>query len=167
MTRRPPSATCGRTTRRSRSCPADGGSGPTATTSGLVRDGRRPGSTTAAGFLIDSGLPWDEHGYRAYDGYGWYRQSLRAPALPAGKRIYLAFGAVAHGAEVYVNGHLAGQHNMDGWAHAVGDPWRKRFLIDVTELLAEGRDNAIAVRVVDYGPWGGGIWKPVKLVAEK
>ncbi len=117
--------------------------------------------------LIDSGLPWDEHGYRAYDGYGWYRQTLRAPALPAGKKIYLAFGAVAHGAEVYVNGHLAGQHNMDGWAYAFGDPWKKRFRIDVTELLAEGRDNTIAVRVVDYGPWGGGIWKPVKLVAEK
>ena len=43
----------------------------------------------------------------------------------------------------------------------------KRFLIDVTELLEEGRDNTIAVRVVDYGPWGGGIWKPVKLVAER
>ena len=56
---------------------------------------------------------------------------------------------------------------MDGWAHAVGDPWKERFLIDVTEVLAEGRDNTIAVRVVDYGPWGGGIWKPVKLVAER
>ena len=56
---------------------------------------------------------------------------------------------------------------MDGWAYAVGDPWKKRFLIDVTGLLVEGRDHTIAVRVVDYGPWGGGIWKPVKLVAER
>ncbi len=117
--------------------------------------------------LIDSGLPWDNHGYRAYDGYGWYRQTLRAPILPAGKKIHLAFGAVAHGAEVYVNGQLAGQHNMDGWAYAPGDPWKKRFLIDVSEVLEAGRDNTIAVRVVDYGPWGGGIWKPVKLIAEK
>ena len=134
---------------------------------GLGKGWSAPGFDDSGWFLIDSGLPWDEHGYRAYDGYGWYRQSLRAPALPAGKRIYLAFGAVAHGAEVYVNGHLAGEHNMDGWAHAFGDPWRKRFLIDVTEVLEEGRDNTIAVRVVDYGPWGGGIWKPVKLVAER
>ena len=117
--------------------------------------------------LIDSGLPWDNQGYRAYDGYGWYRQTFRPPLIPAGKKIHLAFGAVAHGAEVYVNGHLAGQHNMDGWAHALGDPWKKRFLIDVTELLEAGQDNTLAVRVVDYGPWGGGIWKPVKLIVEK
>lgn len=117
--------------------------------------------------LINSGLPWDSHGYRAYDGYGWYRQSFRAPALPAGKKIHLAFGAVAHGAEVYVNGHLAGQHNMDGWAHTVGDPWKERFLIDVTDLLEAEQANSLAVRVVDYGPWGGGIWKPVKLIAGK
>ena len=134
---------------------------------GLGKGWSAPGFDDSGWFLIDSGLPWDEHGYRAYDGYGWYRQRLRAPALPAGKKIYLAFGAVAHGAEVYVNGQLAGQHNMDGWAHAIGDPWKQRFLVDVTGLLEEGRDNTIAVRVVDYGPWGGGIWKPVKLVAER
>ena len=84
-----------------------------------------------------------------------------------GKKIYLAFGAIAHGAEVYVNGRLAGRHNMDGWAYAVGDPWKKRFLIDVTGLVQAGTDNTLAVRVVDYGPWGGGIWRPVKLIAEK
>ena len=87
--------------------------------------------------------------------------------MPEGKKIYLAFGAVAHGAEVYVNGRLAGRHNMDGWAYAVGDPWKKRLLIDVTGLVQAGTDNTLAVRVVDYGPWGGGIWRPVKLIAEK
>ena len=92
---------------------------------GLGKGWSAPEFDDSGWFLIDSGLPWDEQGYRAYDGYGWYRQTLRAPALPAGKKIYLAFGAVAHGAEVYVNGHLAGQHNMDGWAYAFGDPWEE------------------------------------------
>ena len=118
-------------------------------------------------FLINNDLPWDNYGYRAYDGYGWYRQTFSVPPLPDGRKVFLAFGAVAHGAEVYVNGRLAGHHNMDGWAHSRGEPWKKRFLIDVTDTLRGGQSNHLAVRVVDYGPWGGGIWKPVKLIAEK
>ena len=118
-------------------------------------------------FWITSDLPWDDHGYRLYDGYGWYRQEFRVPMIPEGKRVYLAFGAVAHGAEVYINGELAGQHNMDGWAYTAGKPWQQRFLIDATGRLRTESENRIAVRVVDYGTWGGGIWKPVKLIAEK
>ena len=56
---------------------------------------------------------------------------------------------------------------MDGWAYTRGDPWKKRFLVDVTGRLRSGRSNHLAVRVVDYGPFGGGIWKPVKLIAER
>ena len=118
-------------------------------------------------FSITSELPWDDQGYRLYDGYGWYRQDFDAPRLPQGKKIYLAFGAVAHGAEVYVNGQLVGRHHMDGWAYSVGHPWKKRFLIDVTDKLRGGQKNAITVRVVDYGTYAGGIWKPVKLIAKK
>lgn len=127
----------------------------------------RPEPEERAWFWIMSLLPWDNHGYRTYDGYGWYRQEFAAPALPEGKKVYLAFGAVAHGAEVYVNGVKAGEHNMDGWAYTPGDPWKKRFLINVTGKLRGGKKNVITVRVVDYGPWGGGIWKPVKLIADK
>ena len=56
---------------------------------------------------------------------------------------------------------------MDGWAYSAGHPWKKRFLIDVTGKLRGGQKNAIAVRVVDYGTYAGGIWKPVKLIAKK
>ena len=56
---------------------------------------------------------------------------------------------------------------MDGWAYARGDPWKRRFRIDVTRHLLGGSANVITVRVVDYGPWGGGIWKPVKLIAQQ
>jgi len=118
-------------------------------------------------FWITSLVPWDNHGYRTYDGYGWYRQTFEAPSLPKDKKLFLTFGAVAHGAEVYVNGTLAGHHNMDGWAYAKGYPWKERFLVDVTDHIHGGGKNLVAVRVVDYGPWGGGIWKPVKLIAEK
>ena len=118
-------------------------------------------------FPITSELPWDDQGYRLYDGYAWYRQDFDAPTLPPGRKIHLAFGAVAHGAEVYINGDLAGRYHMDGWAYSPGHPWKKRFLIDATSKLRGGENNAIAVRVVDYGTYAGGIWKPVKLIATK
>ena len=118
-------------------------------------------------FPITSELPWDDQGYRLYDGYAWYRQDFDAPRLPPGEKIYLAFGAVAHGAEVYANGELAGRHHMDGWAYSPGHPWKKPFLIDVTDKLHGGQKNAISVRVVDYGTYAGGIWKPVKLIVTK
>ena len=118
-------------------------------------------------FWITDLVPWDNHGYRTYDGYGWYRQMFEAPLLPPGKKIQLAFGAVAHGAEIYVNGVKVGSHNMDGWAYTRGDPWKKRFLVDVTGRLRSGRSNHLAVPVVDYGPFGRGIWKPEKLIAER
>jgi len=127
----------------------------------------KPGVFERSWFWITDLVPWDNHGYRTYDGYGWYRQVFEAPLLPPGKKIQLAFGAVAHGAEIYVNGVKVGSHNMDGWAYTRGDPWKKRFLVDVTGRLRSGRSNHIAVRVVDYGPFGGGIWKPVKLIAER
>jgi hypothetical protein len=42
----------------------------------------------------------------------------------------------------------------------------ERFLADVTLHLKPGPGNCIAVRVWNTG-WCGGIWKGVKLVAEK
>ncbi len=116
---------------------------------------------------ITSELPWDNQGYRLYDGYGWYRQEFDAPALPDDTKVFLAFGGVAHGAEVYLNGTKVGEHNMDS------SPWESRrlpdtcFLIDVSGSLKSGQENLLAVRVVDYGMYGGGIWKPVKLIARK
>ena len=72
---------------------------------------------------------------------------------------------------------MAGPGNTPGQAQDPSvDPSKKIILMGgghrrldtlLRDLERMGRDNTIAVRVVDYGPWGGGIWKPVKLVAEK
>ena len=131
---------------------------------GVEEGWHRPDVEERDWFWITDLLPWDNHGYRTYDGHGWYRQTVVVPELEKDRKVFLAFGAVAHGAEVYVNGARAGSHNMDGWAYTSGDPWKRRFLIDVSPHLHKGAANVITVRVVDYGPWGGGIWKPVKLL---
>ena len=133
---------------------------------GVQEGWHKPGVGERSWFWITDLVPWDNHGYRTYDGYGWYRQRFQSPSFPKNGKVYLAFGAVAHGAEVYLNGTKVGSHNMDGWPYTKGEPWRKRFLIDVSGRLRPGKLNDVAVRVVDYGPFGGCIWKPVKLIIE-
>jgi len=103
---------------------------------------------------------WDPQGFAHYDGYGWYRVRLDVPALPPGKRIYLAFGAVDESAWVYINEKLAGIHNIGG------EGWDKRFLVEVTDLLKPDQRNLVAVRVLDTMQ-AGGIWKGVRLICEK
>lgn len=104
---------------------------------------------------------WDEQGYAAYQGDAWYRTWYRPPQLPAGKRLYLAFGSVDESAWVYVNGTLCGVHDIDP---DVG--YQQRFLVDVTDALRPGQNNLLAVKVRNTIGVGG-IWRNVKLVAER
>lgn len=101
---------------------------------------------------------WDEQGYAGYLGDAWYRVWYTAPAIPPGKRVYLAFGSVDESAWVYVNGRLCGVHDI---APDVG--YQERFVVDVTGALKPGQANLIAVKVRNTIGVGG-IWRNVKLV---
>jgi hypothetical protein len=101
---------------------------------------------------------WEPQGI-AYDGVAWYRLKWRVPAN-APEKLWLAFGAVDEAAWVWIDGKLAGQHD-------VGDVgWNQRFLIPVTGLLKPDQEATIVVRVLD-GDRYGGIWKPIKLITAK
>jgi len=101
---------------------------------------------------------WEAQGYAPYDGPAWYRVRLVPPALGSGRRLYLAFGGVSDGTQVYVNGEKL-PISADGWRPP-------RFLVEVTGALREGEGNLIAVRVLDMG-WVGGIYGNIKLVARR
>ncbi len=77
----------------------------------------------------------DEGLYRAC----WYRRTFRAPALTAGERLVLRFGAVDHRATVWVNGARAVEHE-GGYTP---------FAADVTDLLAADGDQEVVVRAFD------------------
>ncbi len=103
---------------------------------------------------------WGKTLGQPYIGVGWYRVTVNVPESTAGKRLYLAFGAVDEQAWIWVNGESAG-------AHAVGPQgWNQRFLIEVTEQLKPGHENVIAVRVHNSLA-AGGIWKPVRIIARR
>ena len=94
---------------------------------------------------ITSELPWDNQGYRLYDGYGWYRQEFDAPALPDDTKVFLAFGGVAHGAEVYLNG-TKGRRTQHGQL-TLGEPQVARHVLpDRRQRLAQERPREPAGR---------------------
>lgn len=103
---------------------------------------------------------WEPQGFSPYDGAAWYRLKYTPPSLPAGRKAYLAFGAVSDEAAVYADGQQL-------FASRFGENIRhRRFLVDVTDRIQAGRPVQLAVRVWNTG-WCGGIWKSVKLVAAR
>jgi beta-galactosidase len=98
-----------------------------------------------------------------YRGPGWYRRTIVAPAVKAG-RAYLEFDGAALATDVWLNGTHIGRHE-GGFA---------RFRFDVTAHLKPGA-NALSVRVdnarqPDVAPLGGdytlygGLYRSVRLV---
>ena len=80
------------------------------------------------------GLRRMKHGNR--HGYAWYRNVLQVPDKGRGKRYFLFFEGVGSYATVWVNGKLVGKH-------AGG---RTTFTMDITEAVAPGKMNLLAVR---------------------
>lgn len=107
----------------------------------------------------------------AYDalGKGWYRRKITLDPAMIGRELYLYFEGVAAIADVYVNGHLLGQHRGAYTA----------FVFNATAALHAGPDNEVAVLVDDsaastadclpngtglYKVWGG-LYRKVWLLA--
>ena len=103
---------------------------------------------------------WEEQGYENYDGTAWYRLNVTMPKELAGKTVQLCFGAVDETAKVYIDGQLAGEHDIGGTG------WDKRFFLDITKHIRPGEKHLIAVKVID-SMMAGGIWKPIKVVVPK
>jgi len=109
---------------------------------------------------INIGEFWGKQIGTEYEGIGWYRLSLDVPIEAAGKKLFLAFGAVDEEAWIWVNGQPVGEH-------AEGPQgWDQRFLVEVTEQIKPGHQNLVAVRVFNSRA-AGGIWKSVRLIAQK
>ena len=96
-----------------------------------------------------------------------YRRIINVPDEWRGKRVFVRFDAVGHGAVVYVNGQQVAEHRCGYTA----------FEAELTEYLDYGADNVLTVRVdsredQDIPPFGfvidymtyGGIYREVTLM---
>lgn len=100
---------------------------------------------------------------KTYDGYGWYAQRLSVPADWKFDKVYLLFGAVDDGCNVYVNGRkLLECHWTKG-----GDE-SKPFDVEISGAIDWNNPDKtdVLVRVEDKGGQGG-IWKRVFLTRVK
>ena len=77
-----------------------------------------------------------------YHGYGWYRKNINIPEEWRNKQVVIEFEGSFINTEVYINGHLLGEHS-GGYT---------TFTFDLTPYLNVG-DNILAVRV-------NNIWNP-------
>ena len=103
--------------------------------------------------------PFDYFDESVYQMLSCYRKRFVVPAEWDGKRVTLTFEGAAHEASVYVNGAYVTTHSCGYTA----------FTVDLTDLLAYGEENVVAVRldsreslnvppfgfVIDYMTYGG------------
>jgi cyclomaltodextrinase / maltogenic alpha-amylase / neopullulanase len=94
---------------------------------------------------------WETYpGMANYDGWGWFRRTVRIERTSDPLSIY--FAGVDDDAVVWVNGIEVGSHT------GYSDP----FAVDITSAIHKG-DNSVVVLVKDFSG-GGGIYKPVTLI---
>ena len=94
-----------------------------------------------------------------YVGNGWYAGDLLIPAAP-NKKVWIIFGAVDENYTLWINGQYVGDNLDVGTAM-----WDKPVEVDITGRYKAGESNHIVVRVKNTEA-AGGIWKPVRIIAE-
>lgn len=97
---------------------------------------------------------WEKYpGLATYDGWGWFARTVTIEG--GSEPLSLHFGGVDDEAVVWVNGVEVGSHTG----------YSEPFALDISKALKDGQ-NTIIVLVKDNGG-GGGIYKPVTLVASR
>lgn len=104
--------------------------------------------------------PWNSHESLVdYDGFGWYRHRFIAPSTSEDGPLWLVLGKIDDTDEVWLNGTRLG-----GTTAEPSSPWQQiRFYRVPAGLIRPGRENRIAVRVLDIGLDGGIYEGPVGL----
>ena len=98
---------------------------------------------------------WEKQGYD-YDGIAWYRIRFDMPKKMDCNAVELNFKGVDETAWVWLNGTYLGCHDIG----TIG--WKIPFSLDCTKEIHWGRENMLAVRVLDTEQ-DGGIYKPIHI----
>ena len=113
---------------------------------------------------------WENQGAAAYDGYSWYRKSVKIPRRLQGDKIILVLGRIDDSNEVYFNGIRIGRTGgmPKGNERVYTDSWQQeRFYYIPVHAINWDSDNMIAVRVYDKEGNGGIYEGPIGLATQK
>ncbi len=101
---------------------------------------------------------WEGQGFKALDGWAWYRKSVRLPKDWKDKT-FINFSGVDDHYRLYVNGKFIGQ---DGVIETKQTAFESRKSYDISKWVKPGEEISIAIGVYDwYG--AGGIFRPVTI----
>ena len=99
--------------------------------------------------------PWENQGNKRYDGYGWYRRTIRFTEEQVRQPLVLLLGKIDDFDQTYFNSKMIGSTN-DGRSFGFSGSFSKIRVYDIpSELIRVGQTNTIAVRVLDIGNVGG------------
>jgi hypothetical protein len=108
---------------------------------------------------------WESQGFANYDGYAWYRNSIKLPDNFKIDDLVIMLGRIDDMDEVYINGKKVGYTGRIDEQLPHDDEWRKVRTYTVPDgLLKPGRYNTIAVRVYDHTGAGGIYEGPLALL---
>jgi hypothetical protein len=115
--------------------------------------------------------PWEDQGYRDYDGYAWYRKTFVYPGTKEDDKMVIMMGKIDDIDQVYINGTLVGstgtfptKSRSEVYTSQEYNAFRGYYI--PAGLLKKGQKNVIAVRVLDTGGIGGIYEGPVGLITQ-
>jgi hypothetical protein len=108
---------------------------------------------------------WTKQGFPDLTGDAWYRVRFDVPpGFGKDRKIRLFIGAADEDCFVYLNGTLVLDHSCEATGLTPEQIWEKPILFDPGDVLKEGGENLLALRV--HNRLGmGGVWKPIYLLA--
>lgn len=110
---------------------------------------------------------WESQGFANYDGFAWYRKSVRLPGNFNTRDLILLIGKIDDLDQVFVNGKLVGGTGRIEKKWTTDEDWRKFRTYEIPDgLLQAGKINVIAVRVYDETGNGGIYEGPVTLLPQ-
>jgi hypothetical protein len=98
--------------------------------------------------------PWEDQGYKDYNGYAWYRKTFRTDEIPDNSTIYLLLGRIDDADVVYLNGNQIGKSGKFPPDFKTAYDINRKYIIPAGFLKAN-TDNVICVKVYDSYMEGG------------
>lgn len=104
--------------------------------------------------MIEVPSPWENEGFPGYNGYAWYRITIKIPKDLRDKKLFLKLGRVDGVDMTYLNGQYIG--GRGNFPPNYKTAYNVRRLYPLPENLVKfDSENTIAVRVYDHSDEGG------------
>ena len=118
---------------------------------GLEEGRQLPAYDDSSWPLLNAGQRWEDQGYPDLDGQAWYRKTITVPENMRAERIWLNLGGLNDAGTIWCNGEEVGVFGNAGLTSMAGTP----IAVDLTRSIRWGKENLLAIHVLDWGASGG------------